>query len=326
MKRFIFWLLALTLAASCGEKVKKGDGDAAIGFAQTEYEVPENAITGNSAGYFRIPIQITGSPAVYPLSFDLQATALQGIEELDKLVSFTQMDDLKYYGNGIVYAEFHINDNDVVDRGERSFSLNIVNVDGAKVENPAAVVKIIDNEFDADPKLAYDKLQGEWLFSAVGIISQSRYNFDVNISDGFTPEEKAANRYKRLVCWGLADTQLIFSGTPISHQPVWYIDMGSLNNVQIAVGTLMSDKIDIDLGEGVSFSTLKTVAVSVRPASTAGKLGMTAGSEIKGTWSEDYNTITFEPDAAFGGVIVLDDVISDYFMQDAYYNITMTRK
>ena len=56
--------VVLALAVSCQE-TPQGKGDATIGFANETYVYKE------SAGLVKLPIQFTGEPKTYPISFDI---------------------------------------------------------------------------------------------------------------------------------------------------------------------------------------------------------------------------------------------------------------
>lgn len=297
------------MTSSCDDS-SKGAGDATIGFAQAAYTYKE------SAGLVKIPVQFTGEPEEYPITFNVEAQ-IEGDEvTLDDVVLFTQLTGLKYVGNekAPAYVEFQLIDNDVINES-RFMTLTITSASGATIANASTRVEIADN--DNNP---YERLWGDWTFSGNSIDDGSATTFDVNISGGFTDEEVAENADKKLVCWGFGGQKEDVSSAGINppKQPVWYINYDAeTETLSIAVGTLMANVWSFT---GID-EDVEVKSGSLLPGSE----DFNYKTEIKGTWSEDCNTITFSPD--YGFVATVWGVNGTYYgYWFGYTDIVMTRK
>ncbi|WP_298031686.1 hypothetical protein [uncultured Alistipes sp.] len=298
------------LLSSCDDD-PTGAGDATIGFAQSAYVYKE------SAGLVKIPVTFTGEPKSYPITFDVSAQ-IEGTEvTLDEVVLFTQLEGLRYVGNpkAPVYIEFQLIDNEEIN-DSRFMKLTITSASGATIENATTTIEIADN--DNNP---YEKLWGNWTFSGNSISSSDGgavKTFNVNISGGFTAEEVEKNADKVLVCWGFGGNQDNTAGYEPPKQPVWYINYDAdAQSLSISVNTLMANVYGFN---GIDED------VEVKSASTLpGASGFDYKTQVKGTWSEDLNTLTFEKGYGFAATVW--GVSGTYYgFWYGYENITMTRK
>ena len=201
--------LVLALAVSC-EQEPQGKGDATIGFAKETYVYKE------SAGLVKIPIQFTGEPKTYPITFDIVAEVDGEELKLEDLVHFTQSKGLKYAGNpkAPVYLEFQIYDNQEIN-DSRFINLSIENVSGATLAGTGkASLELSDN--DNNP---YERLMGNWVLSGTSPFDGKTTTTEVNISGGFSADEENVNFEKTLVCWGLGGEQFeLKEGEPRKQQ------------------------------------------------------------------------------------------------------------
>ncbi len=319
--------------ASCTSE--NGAGDAVIGFGEAEYTFSEDQSGTN--GYVRLPLTITGEPKSYPITFSVEAVMISDgtkadegettENSLDNLVIFTQTEGLKYNGDPKSPAcieMYIVNDTEL--NGTRKFALTIKDVKGAEVGNASTVINIED-----DDNPAYLSLVGEWTFTATGLTSEKEETFDVTITEGFTDEEIAANREAcRLLCWGFGGEKNVYPNANRKHQAEWYLQCyKTSNDVNIQIGTVMTTETKFDVG--FPYTNYGTISASQIPVGT-GSISIDGESlGISGLWYEDYNKITFTPNAGFGAMIVgnnggNDYNITGYFMGDIYYNIVMTRK
>ena len=137
---------AVVLAlASCQDKTPQGKGDATIGFAKETYVYKE------SAGLVKIPVQFTGEPKTYPITFDIIAEVEGGEFKVADLVHFTQTAGLKYAGDpeAPAYLEFQVYDNQEINES-RLINLTIANVSGATLLDLAPTIAELMG-FDPDP-------------------------------------------------------------------------------------------------------------------------------------------------------------------------------
>jgi hypothetical protein len=322
MKLFKYSLLlaiAFVLGGCNGDDKPKGAGDATIGFAQSTYTYKE------SAGLVKIPLKFDGEPVSYPITFSVSA-ALETVAgdnaEIKDVVHFTQTENLHYAGivaneetgeKVPAYLEFEIKDNPDINES-RFLNLTLTSVSGATVTAASTKVEIKDN--DNNP---YEKLWGNWIFEGVDTSDGAKYTFEVNISGGFTEEDVAKNADKVLVCWGFEGAKYgPLSAPRMPYQPIWYINYDAdAESLSVQVGTQMADGyLNFGLGSNTSVKLASTL-----PGSTA----YDYKTQVKGTWSEDLNTMTFEEGYGLRAMIEGADDGKLYYWA-SYKDIVMTRK
>lgn len=298
--------LLLSLAVSC-EQEPVGKGDATIGFAKETYVYKE------SAGLVKIPVQFTGEPKTYPISFDIVAEVEGGAFKVEDLVHFTQTKGLKYAGNpeAPAFIEIEIYDNQEIN-DSRFINLSIENVKGATLAGTGkAVLELADN--DNNP---YERLMGTWVAK-----DNSGKSWECVINGGFSTDEETVNFEKTLVCWGfggqMVDTQGAMTPTK---QPVWYLRYNAEEeSLYTMPGELMAniwsfDGIDEDCEVKFATGTVKD-----------GKLSTDHELPIRATWSEDMNTITFQTGYYLTATVWgVSGVYYGYWM--AFGDVVMTRK
>jgi hypothetical protein len=307
--------LVLACTTSCNS-TPEGKGDATIGFASDSYLYKE------TAGLVKLPVQFTGEPKTYPITFDIVATVQGSDDAVETLVHFTQTKGLKYAGiEGVqAYIEFTVYDNrDIND--SKFIQLQIANVKGATVEgNGKTVIEIADN--DNNP---YERLWGNWTLKGTNVFDGTTATCPVNISGGFSAAEEAVNADRKLVCWGFGGEQVDLTGSEYSpiKQPVWYLSYNAeAQRLALIPGEVMANIYDFSQSgiAGSSFE-IKTAALY------ADSQGLVYDYEYKGvtaTWSSDMNTITFAPNTGIYATIWGDGADTGYGFA-GYLNITMTR-
>ena len=183
--------LVLACTTACNN-TPEGKGDATIGFASESYMYKE------TAGLVKLPIQFTGEPKTYPITFDIVATVQGSEDEVETLLHFTQTKGLKYAGlEGVpAFVEFTIYDNREIN-DSKFVELSIENVKGATLQGSGkTVIEIADN--DNNP---YERLWGNWTLKGSNVFDGTAVSWEVNISGGFSAAEEAVNADRKLVCW-----------------------------------------------------------------------------------------------------------------------------
>ena len=303
--------LLLSLAVSC-EQETQGKGDATIGFENETYVYKE------SAGLVKLPIQFTGEPKTYPISFDIIAE-VDGTEyKVSDLVHFTQTEGLKYAGNpdAPAYLEFQIYDNQEIN-DSRFITLTIANVSGATLAGSGkTVLELADN--DNNP---YERLMGNWVLSGTSPFDGTTVTAEVNISGGFSAAEEATNFENTLVCWGIAGQQVTVNGEP-AKQPVWYLTYNAeAQTLALQTGTLVANAFNFGIVDG-----LHEVKMAALYLNEDGELVYSLDYDgVTATWSEDMNTITFAPNTGIYLTIFGNGENTGYGWA-GYFNMTMTRK
>ncbi|MGN0195760.1 MAG: hypothetical protein ACI4AE_04805 [Candidatus Cryptobacteroides sp.] len=305
--------------ASCQEE-STGQGNATVGFRDREIEVRENV------GTIKIPFVFEGEAAKYPVTFDVDIE-VEGGFELEEAMHITQYRGLKYMGDPSVpvYLECQVINDDIIN-DPKVLHLTLANVQGATVaDNPEITVSITDN--DNNP---YDKLCGEYIFSSMfpdGNGGFTPYKFIVTVCGGFTTDEIADNYEKTLVCWGFAGYQDDLTGMGFKpvHSPVWYLDY----NLEEKSLTLRNDELmasNFILKQSGGYVEIKSAT-----AVPDGSNWYTFEDDVrlKGTWSDDMKTITFDDPSQKGyGIagLVYETPTSIPLPFAIFTNITMTQK
>ena len=306
--------LALACTTSCNG-TPEGKGDATIGFASESYLYKE------TAGLVKLPIQFTGEPKTYPITFDIIATVQGSNDEVETLLHFTQTKGLKYAGiEGVsAFLEFTVYDNREIN-DSKFVQLEIANVKGATIEGSGiTVIEIADN--DNNP---YERLWGNWTLKGTDVFEGKSIAWDVNISGGFSAAEEAVNADRKLVCWGFGGYKDDLAGTDLSpvKQPVWYLEYNAeAKTLTLLPGETMANYFDYTGSIPGSVFEIKTAALFIQDNQLAYSFDYTG---VTADWSEDMNTITFTPGTGIYGVIMADGEATGYGFAGCY-NITMTR-
>lgn len=306
--------LVLACTTACNN-TPEGKGDATIGFASESYMYKE------TAGLVKLPVQFTGEPKTYPITFDIIATVQGGSDELETILHFTQTEGLKYAGieGASAFIEFTVYDNREINES-KYVELEIANVKGAAIAGSGkTVIEIADN--DNNP---YERLWGNWTLKGSNVFDGTAVSWEVNISGGFSAAEEAVNADRKLVCWGFGGNKEDLTGsdlTPVK-QPVWYLNYNAdAKQLSLIPGEMMANCYDYTGSVPGSSFEIKTAALFVQDNSLVYDFTF---SGVTATWSDDMNTITFTPNTGIYGVIVADGEPSDYGFAGCL-NITMTR-
>lgn len=306
--------LALACTTSCNS-TPEGKGDATIGFASESYLYKE------TAGLVKLPVQFTGEPKTYPITFDIIATVQGSDDDVETLLHFTQTKGLKYAGiEGVqAYIEFTVYDNREIN-DPKFVQLEIANVKGADIEGSGiTVIEIADN--DNNP---YERLWGNWTLKGTDVFEGSSVAWEVNVGGGFSAAEEALNADRKLVCWGFGGYKEDLTGSEYSpvKQPVWYLDYDAeAKQLTLVSGEMMANCFDYTGQLPGSVFEIKTAALFVQDNQLSYDFNY---SGVTATWSEDMNTITFAPETGIYGVIMADGEATGYGLAGCY-NMTMTR-
>lgn len=308
--RYFSLLAACVFAASCSDDEGNGAGDATIGFGQAAYSYRE------SEGTVRIPVVFTGEPKSYPITFNVQATvdAEKGMIDgepvtVDQVAHFIQTENFRYIGNpdAPVFIEVDLKDNSSVN-DTRYLTLAITSVEGAEVVNGETTIEIRDNDANA-----YDRLMGRWSVQSINADEGTRNpTWITYIMDGFTDEEAEKNRAaNKLMCYGFGG----YSDTPGGGRFIWYLDYnydevtgeGSLSLDM--THALINVREDV-FGVGVN----PTMVVFSTMSASSGDGMVDLETPIYATWSNDFNTITFDPETQVAPLIFSDGQYTDKYM------------
>ncbi|MGM9747515.1 MAG: hypothetical protein ACI3ZN_01830, partial [Candidatus Cryptobacteroides sp.] len=306
------------LASSCS-KQPSGPGNATVGFRESSLEVRENA------GTVKIPVVFTGTAASYPISFDVDILP-EGDFDIEEAVHITQYKGLRYMGNPAVpvYLECQIINDDIINDA-KVLTLTISNINGAtagEISEMSLTIKDNDNN-------PYDRLCGDWTFSATSEATGKTEKFPVKILGGFTSEEENENYEKVLVCWGFNGYMDDLTGNewgvkPL-HSPVWYLDYEpETKSLYLQNDVLMA-------GNFRNSQTNDFVQIKPCTAIPNGKgfFYMDSYTRLRGTWSDDMKTITFNDPQQTGYGIACQIYTSETSLPalwSIHTNITLTQK
>lgn len=289
--KYVLILVAVLGIASCSDDEGTGAGDATIGFEQATYSYRE------SEGTVRIPVKFTGEPKSYPIVFTVEATVdpEKGMTDgkpvtVEQVAHFIQLENFRYVGNpdGPVFIEVELENDDVVN-DSRYLTLNIVSADGAEIVNGTTTIEIRDNDANI-----YDRLQGRWLFNCKDFDTGKPNPWTVTyIMDGFTEEEAEKNRAaNRLMCYGFGG----YSETPGGKRFIWYLnytydEVSGKGSLALDMSRTLINADEDVFGVGINPTM---VVFSTMPFNTTDE-EVSLDVPIYATWSDDYRTITFDP-------------------------------
>ena len=130
---------------------------------------------------------------------------------------------------------------------------------------------------------------GNWTLTA-----SDGSSFPVNISGGFTADDEAVNFEKTLVCWGFGGYQedlTAYGGAYLPlKQPVWYFNY----NAEEGYLTVKSGALMANIWSFNGIDEDCEIKMAAGQPNAEGKMATDHDYQIKATWSEDMNTITFE--------------------------------
>ncbi|MGN1211638.1 MAG: hypothetical protein ACI4TM_08125 [Candidatus Cryptobacteroides sp.] len=318
LKYLSLMLCFAALALSCA-KQPKGRGDATVGFRDSSLEVGENA------GTVKIPLVFTGEASEYPIVFDVIVEP-QGDFDVEEAVHITQTEGLRYMGNPDVpvYLECQLINDDVINEA-KVLTLTISNINGATAGEISAMSLTI-NDNDNNP---YDRLCGDWTFSATSEATGQTEKFPVKILGGFSADEEEENYEKVLVCWGFNGFMDDLTGNewgvkPL-HSPVWYLDYEpETKSLYLQNDVLMA---------GNFRNSQTNDFVQIKPCTAIpngrGFFYMDPDTRLRATWSDDMKTITFNDAEQSGYGMACQIYTSDTSLPSLWSihtHITLTQK
>ena len=294
LKVLALCLLPLSFAAcSDVDEVAMNTTGATVGFESAQVTYNENA------GIITVPFVVEGEQnGAIRVNYTVQdGTA---VDEEHYLVTTNTVlipaDENTGYG-----CEIRLLDDGMTENDDRTLIITINSVEGASVgTNPSCEVTIAD--VDKDP---YYKLMGTYTLTAIDATNGDPVSFKVTLTGGSTPEEQAANEHVCYVAVG-------FDNSYTTNEP-WIIEYnGNAETLTVVKGDAFAS--------GLNFgSFIGSMAITPMDQTAA------AVSEMNGTWSEDFTTITFD-ESLLLGVGVYDDATGAYAgYYSVYGNVVMTK-
>lgn len=264
-KIFAFAIAVLTLSACSDDDGAKWNNDAnvTVDMAKVTMSVKENK------GLFNVPVLVNGE-ANGNIMVTVQVSesgATPATEDANYIVtSKTIVIEPEDQAGNIEISTV----DDVIINEPREFVITIVDVKGAKVGNqPTTTVLIKDND-----AAFYEKLQGDWKFKSLEADGTTEQVWNVSVL-GYDEDEAGYNEILYISgLFGYNWTETVAE---------YHFDMTTLEGgITISMGQTIA--------EGVSAGLADTVDLAL---ATSGDGGLTLRGDLEGTWSEDFNTVTF---------------------------------
>lgn len=342
MKNIAFALIvsAAAVLTACDDQwmpdylEKGGDIEAVIGFEQATYTYKE------SAGTVKLPVKIlnlsdevTVEQIKYPIYFDVQATVTDNSgKEMSELYTFIQDKDLRLTSLNTTVLEMTIVDNEE-ENDDVTTRLEIVNVRGAQVSDSAGACTIVVADNDKNP---YEKLQGNWKVTAKSYKDGSSVEWTCSIVGGAEAAGDIEENFeKTLIMWGYHGYKYDYSAYYPSETAYPYCVIVKMaydeesKTISLKGGEFMTDVMNFGLGD------TQLVYSAILMKDETGATAFYKKASIAGTWSDDFNTITFDPEGILGAVVYTgtmpsntskcsdDAAYAGYWYTD--YQIEMTR-
>lgn len=158
--------------ASCSEKT--ATGDATVGFESETLEV-------SATEFLNIPIYVTGTTSVYPVSVDIQVEAINGEKDVDFMVTSEHInipapteDQIKNNEPSFANVEVRIPNR----KKEISFKLTITSYTNAQnLGTPSVTVNIIPAK-----TVSIDALYGTWNATGTSLFTGAKESWSFKIS------------------------------------------------------------------------------------------------------------------------------------------------
>lgn len=291
----LFALLAVTtFLCSCSDDDESWNtaSDVTVGMQSENITVKENK------GIFNVPIEIKGNK-----NGNVKVTiAVSEIGEnpAKEDVHYYVTDKTLILSGTTGSIEIETVDDDEINTN-RTFKVSITDAQGAEIDNESTIITLKDNDSQF-----YDKLTGEWTMTAVDPSDGSPLSWTVNVS-GADEDEPDYEKYLYVSgMMGYAWTQAVLSYHYDQNTQEGYVamEMGSYNFAE-----------DVNFGLGGYNNVILYSRVNDSFSDTP----------VKGVWSEDFKTITFEPTAIYG--LIFDDSSTEWtkFYWFGAKNIVMTK-
>ena len=298
MKYKYIKILALCLLpfafTACSEDEEINTGNATVGFASTEMSFTENMSIVN------VPIVVEGDHTGI-VKVNIELTDANGtLVTKDESVILTGNNIVLPSGITTVYAEVRTLVSTITDDFNRSFTLKITSAEGATVSTESCKVNI---EELIDP---YEKLLGNYTFSAVDITDGSSVSFDIELTQGAPQKSFTVEGF---------DEYLLGAG--VTEREFWTLEYNADANLLTAVkGDFYATSINFG-------SFIADCCVIPMQITEDGKDVIPAAGG-NATWDEGYTTITFDADAILGIGLYSNGQYAGW--AGAYTNIKLIKK
>lgn len=270
---YILLLAAASFVACSDDEVGMNtNGSATVNMGQSEVSARENS------GIFNVPVTVEG-----------ERNGLVRVEvEVAETGTTPAMDDVHYYvtsksivipadatGGNIEIAA--VNDDEINEA--RTFTITIVKAEGAEIgSQPTTTVTLRDEDSNF-----YEKLKGNWTIQGINANSGGAVSWSGTIT-GMEEGEEGYGEVLYINGWG---------GNPFTATMLYDYDIATqTGTLQILYGTLMGSNLNFGDPVGVC---------DVYAGTIEGNNIVIPDGTIDGTWSDDFNTLTFEPEKSLWG-------------------------
>lgn len=303
--------LAILPMTACSDSDEfNTESGVSVELAQSEITVRENT------GIFNVPIKLDGKT-----NGNVRVTIkVEGTGE-NPASPFEEKDG-KWSGNFIVTSKtvnipegvsevnIEINTKDDFDENpDRTFTVTIVSAEGATIGNIAStIVTLKDND-----SIPYEKIQGDWNFNFISQADPDKKATSWNVSiKGF--DEKSPNYGKLLNLDGLTGQEF--------QNEVTSLDLDFHNDL-----TSGETFVEMVLPEPIAVYNSSNYVWAMRgEINEEGRVSLDLKQSVtRGDISQDYKTISFDPEVGIAFVVASPDLRSILGVLEVSTDISMTR-
>ena len=300
----------ISMTACSGSDEFNTESGVSVEMAQGAITVKENkglfnvpvVLNGNTNGNVKVTIKVEGSGENPALPFEEKDGKWSGnFIVTSKTVNIPQ---------GVSEVNIEINTHDDFDENpDRTFTVTIVSAEGASIGNLAStIVTIKDND-----SLPYEKIQGAWKFKFFSVANDKDSFWDVTIN-GF--EDNTPEYGNLLTLDGLSGFISPATGKPTSLD----LDFHSLvSSGETFVEMVLPEPIAV-------YDSSSYLWARVGELTEDGKVSLDrVQSVIRGDVSEDFKTISFDPEIGIAFVVASPDLRNIYGVRELAYDFSITR-
>lgn len=287
--KIIAFFLAVILFAACNDDESYNTGDATIKMENATASKKENG------GIFTIPVRVTGEhTGLIQFTVKLYPAETNGAVETENYV-VTQKTLRMPAGVDSVNVEFNaINDDEI--NIAREFIVEIESVQGAKIDESAKTTLVTLKD---DDSVFYEKLQGQWVYTAKNGSSGAAITNNIVISG---VDEDDSDYEKVLTATGIAGYN--WTTTVMNYT---YDETTKTGNIDIVIGELFAS--------GVTFTGLGVCDIYTGTVSGS---SITMNGIVRGSFDGNSpNQITFDPSSSLLGLVFLGTTYQGYWF---YHN------
>lgn len=286
MKHLIYIYIMLLMAflmLGCEDDVKLNNyADAIVSMGQANYTVKENK------GLFTVPIHVQGDRnGAVEVDVEAKSTDPACVEDVHYLVTSKHI--IIPHDKSVGYVEIKAIDDRAINP-DRSFSIRIVNVRGAKIADvqQETLVTLMDND-----DIPYDRMAGKWVVTATDLLQEGgaqEVSWETTLTTVVDEDEDGYGKNITMSPWRMFNGETYEGMLDITHNLVFRYNAASQTaSLDIKLGQVMAEGFALggenEDGMNLTNCTLRSATASMNSYTTNGT--------VVGTVNEDFTQITF---------------------------------